>query len=77
MTVADIVSRVVADSPDLVLIGHSGSTSAHPTARVIAEAIKSSDPKISIIYGGVFPTYHWRGGAGRDRGIRRPRARRG
>ena len=60
MTVEDIVSRVVADSPDLVLIGHSGSTSAHPTARVIAEAIKSSDPKISIIYGGVFPTYHWR-----------------
>ncbi|PDS80557.1 magnesium-protoporphyrin IX monomethyl ester anaerobic oxidative cyclase [Rhizobium sp. L43] len=60
MAIAEIVSRVVGSDPDLVLIGHSGSTSAHPTARAIAEAIKWRDPKTSIIYGGVFPTYHWR-----------------
>ncbi|NYJ13457.1 radical SAM superfamily enzyme YgiQ (UPF0313 family) [Rhizobium leguminosarum] len=60
MAMAEIVSRAVASHPDLVLIGHSGSTSAHPTARVIAEAVKRSNPEIRIVYGGVFPTYHWR-----------------
>ncbi|WP_064693601.1 magnesium-protoporphyrin IX monomethyl ester anaerobic oxidative cyclase [Rhizobium aegyptiacum] len=60
MTIAEIVGRVTDHSPDLVLIGHSGSTSAHPTARLIAEAVNRSNPAIRIVYGGVFPTYHWR-----------------
>lgn len=58
MAIPDIVSHV--GDPDLVLIGHSGSTSAHPTACAIAQAIKAVKPGIRIVYGGVFPTYHWR-----------------
>ncbi len=58
MTISEIVGQI--GGPDLVLIGHSGSTSAHPTARAIAEAIKSRHPGMLIVYGGVFPTYHWR-----------------
>ena len=46
--------------PDAVLIGHSGSTSGHPTALKIAAEIKRRNPAITIIYGGVFPTYHGR-----------------
>lgn len=44
---------------DILLIGHSGSSSAHPTIVEIAKLAKTANPKIIIIYGGVYPTYHW------------------
>ncbi|MFK0275699.1 magnesium-protoporphyrin IX monomethyl ester anaerobic oxidative cyclase [Ensifer sp. NPDC090286] len=56
----EIVARVLDDCPDLLLIGHSGSTSAHPTARRIASDVRMAAPSVRVIYGGVFPTYHWR-----------------
>jgi anaerobic magnesium-protoporphyrin IX monomethyl ester cyclase len=59
LPIREIVRRIVAASPDLLMIGHSGSTSAHPTALEIAEAVKAADSEIVVIYGGVFPTYHW------------------
>lgn len=45
--------------PDVVMIGHSGSTTAHPTVTQLAGAIKVTLPDVTIIYGGVYPTYHW------------------
>ena len=60
MPLAEIVQAVLADRPDCVLIGHSGSTSAHPTALELAGLLKAADPRQIIVYGGVFPTYHWR-----------------
>ncbi len=60
LSFAQILERVLADRPELVLIGHSGSTSAHPTASRIAREIKAAMPSVRIVYGGVFPTYHWR-----------------
>ncbi|RUU76668.1 magnesium-protoporphyrin IX monomethyl ester cyclase, partial [Mesorhizobium sp. M7A.T.Ca.TU.009.01.1.2] len=60
MPLDDVVRNALDDHPDFVLIGHSGSTSAHPTALLIAEQIKQREPATIIIYGGVFPTYHWR-----------------
>lgn len=59
MSINAILSEIMAAAPQAVLIGHSGSTSAHPTALAIAQAIKAVDQKILVIYGGVFPTYHW------------------
>ncbi|SDL77613.1 magnesium-protoporphyrin IX monomethyl ester anaerobic oxidative cyclase [Ensifer sp. YR511] len=56
----EIVARVLDDCPDLLLIGHSGSTSAHPTAKRIASDVRMTAPSVRVIYGGVFPTYHWR-----------------
>ena len=47
--------------PDAVLFGHSGSTSApsrHRRGR--AGASRRALPGGRIVYGGVFPTYHWR-----------------
>ena len=58
----DRVEARRAIGPRRVLIGHSGSTSAHP---IVAELTRAHPRKAlpaasSIVYGGVFPTYHWR-----------------
>lgn len=60
VTMAEITRHISHLAPDLVLIGHSGSTSAHPIAREIARRAKQNVPGLKVIYGGVFPTYHWR-----------------
>ena len=44
-----------------MLFGHSGSTSGHPVIAEIAHAIVARACRsVLIVYGGVFPTYHWR-----------------
>lgn len=55
-----IVAQAVAFAPGAVLFGHSGSTSAHPVVAEISRAIREALPFARIVYGGVFPTYHWR-----------------
>lgn len=56
----EILNQVLVFDPDLVLLGHSGSTSAQPIINDIAELVKSRKPEIKIVVGGVFPTYHWK-----------------
>ncbi len=58
--VPDLVAKIARYAPDILLLGHSGSTSAHPTASQIARGAKTALPGLTVIYGGVFPTYHWR-----------------
>jgi anaerobic magnesium-protoporphyrin IX monomethyl ester cyclase len=60
MTLEEILAEVQQFAPEAVLLGHSGSTSAHPMATRIAQAVRGALPRTWIIYGGVFPTYHWR-----------------
>jgi anaerobic magnesium-protoporphyrin IX monomethyl ester cyclase len=48
-----------AFAPGAVLFGHSGSTSAHPIVAEVSRAIRGACPEAWIVYGGVFPTYHW------------------
>jgi len=55
----EIVSRTLELAPWLVMLGHSGSSTCHPTIIALAAAIKASNPAITIVYGGVHPTYHW------------------
>src|SRR5947208_55554 len=55
-----IVAAALGFGPDAVLFGHSGSTSGHPVITEIAGAIASARPNVLVVYGGVFPTYHWR-----------------
>lgn len=57
---ARIVSLAAAWGPDAILLGHSGSSSGHPVVAEITRALRDLMPGVSIIYGGVFPTYHWR-----------------
>lgn len=56
----EIIKRVTLHNPDAILLGHSGSTSAHPIASEIARRSKLALPALRVIYGGVFPTYHWK-----------------
>jgi anaerobic magnesium-protoporphyrin IX monomethyl ester cyclase len=60
MPLTAIADKVREASPDAVFFGHSGSTSAHPTVCEIARLVRASLPAAKIVYGGVFPTYHWR-----------------
>jgi len=60
MRFEDIVAQAVARAPDAILLGHSGSTSGHPVVCALTCALRSAMPDVWIIYGGVFPTYHWR-----------------
>lgn len=60
MPIPEIVRQTLTARPDAVLVGHSGSTSVHPTAMRIMKQIKAAAPDVRIVYGGVFPTYHWR-----------------
>lgn len=59
MPMEHIVSEARRFNPDAVLLGHSGSTSGHPMAARIARAVRMALPHAWIVYGGVFPTYHW------------------
>jgi len=60
MSVQAIVSEAVTFAPEAVLLGHSGSTSGHPTVVQVTRALHEALPATRIVYGGVFPTYHWR-----------------
>ena len=52
------LSEVLAKNPpDCLMIGHTGSTAAHPLAMQTAKALKQVLPNTVIVYGGVFPTY--------------------
>ena len=59
MKIPQIVTSVVAKKPDIVLLGHSGSTSAQPIINEITQLIRQQQPEICIVIGGVFPTFHW------------------
>src|SRR5688572_2074793 len=60
MPLATLVAEAVRWAPDAVLFGHSGSTSGHPVIAEVARGIAAVLPGVPIVYGGVFPTYHWR-----------------
>lgn len=55
-----IVAEAVSYKPDIVMFGHSGSTSGHPIIAAIAQVVSEELPASHIVYGGVYPTYHWR-----------------
>ena len=54
---ATLVRELAADPPDCVMLGHTGSTAAHPTAMRTAAAIRRAFPRVRIVYGGVYPSY--------------------
>jgi anaerobic magnesium-protoporphyrin IX monomethyl ester cyclase len=56
-TPARLASELAADPPDGVMLGHTGSTAAHPVAMETARALRRARPDLPIVYGGVYPTY--------------------
>lgn len=59
MTTTDILAYAVAFKPQAVLLGHSGSSSAHPVVSELTRKLKTLLPDVTIIYGGVYPTFTW------------------
>jgi anaerobic magnesium-protoporphyrin IX monomethyl ester cyclase len=55
-----VVQKILNHNPDIILLGHSGSTSAQPIINDITREVRAHNPNIVIIIGGVFPTYHWK-----------------
>ena len=54
-----ILEKIIEHQPQILIIGHSGSTSAHPTVVELTLLFRKALPLLKIIYGGVFPTYHY------------------
>src|ERR1041385_5900697 len=50
---ADEVGR---RTPDCILLGHSGSTAAHPVAMETARALRRRFPRALLVYGGPYPS---------------------
>jgi anaerobic magnesium-protoporphyrin IX monomethyl ester cyclase len=55
----ELIEDAVRRAPDAVLMGHAGSTSAHPIVALLMRTLRERLPKAHLVYGGVFPTYHW------------------
>ena len=60
LSIDDVVGEVRRRRPEAVMIGHAGSTPAHPTCVQLLRAIKRACPNVVNVYGGVHPTYHAR-----------------
>lgn len=60
MPLEAIVGEATLLAPDLVMFGHSGSSSGHPVIADCAKAVRAALPHVSVVYGGVHPTYFWR-----------------
>ena len=60
MSAEALAEEAAAWKPEAVMVGHSGSTSGHPSSTALMRAVRRRLPGAKIIYGGVFPTYHWR-----------------
>lgn len=59
LTLAQIADEVLHRQPDVVMLGHSGSSSVHATVVTLCGMLKQSMSHLVIVYGGVHPTYHW------------------
>lgn len=59
LPLAEIVRQVQLLETDVVMLGHSGSSTAHPTVVELARLLKLAMPAVTVVYGGVHPTYHW------------------
>ncbi len=60
MPIDTLIAQVAARTPEIVMFGHSGSSSAQPIISAVAADVKAKLPDCIIVYGGVHPTYHWR-----------------
>jgi len=54
---ARLARELAPDPPDSILLGHTGSTAAHPAAMRTAAALRRAFPRARLVYGGVYPSY--------------------
>ena len=58
LSIRAVVKEVERFSPEIVMTGHAGSTSAHPVCVKMLTAIKRACPNVVTVYGGVYPSFH-------------------
>lgn len=62
-SLATIVERTQAshahEPPQFIMLGHSGSSTVHETVIQLCQQLKLAMPNSLIVYGGVYPTYHY------------------
>ncbi len=58
LSIRAVVKEVERFSPEIVMTGHAGSTSAHPHCVKMLVAIKRACPGVLTVYGGVYPSFH-------------------
>src|SRR5271167_1128748 len=49
---AELVVQAVAFAPEIIMFGHSGSTSAHPVIAGLSRRLRARLPQVAMIYGG-------------------------
>ena len=69
LTTKTILGEVGRFSPDMVMTGHAGSTPSHPICVKMLKAIKRTFPKVTTVYGGVYPTFHAEEILGQEEGV--------
>lgn len=52
-----LVAEIAQFRADWVMLGHTGSTAAHPACLATAEALRAAFPELRLVYGGVYPSY--------------------
>ena len=58
LSIRVVVKEVERFSPEIVMTGHAGSTSAHPVCVKMLTAIKRACPNVVTVYGGAYPSFH-------------------
>ncbi|MES2185936.1 MAG: magnesium-protoporphyrin IX monomethyl ester anaerobic oxidative cyclase [Pseudomonadota bacterium] len=59
MKLPAIVQQLRACRPEVMMVGHSGSSSVHDTVVELCRLVRQALPGLTIVYGGVHPSYHW------------------
>jgi anaerobic magnesium-protoporphyrin IX monomethyl ester cyclase len=52
-----LVAEIAQFRADWVMLGHTGSTAAHPVCLATAEKLRAAFPELRLVYGGVYPSY--------------------
>lgn len=53
-----VIERVAQFEPEIAMLGHSGSSPAHTICLKTMNALKRAIPGVTVVYGGVHPTFH-------------------
>lgn len=58
MPLEKILQEIMLRKPALIMLGHSGSSTAQPVINDICSLVKNHFPKVLTVVGGVYPSFH-------------------
>lgn len=57
LRIPEVIQRLRDVGAQFALVGHSGSMVANPSSLTLCREVKQAIPEITIVYGGVYPSY--------------------